>query len=183
MIDEVLAFWFGAGPQKWFAKDPGFDAEIRTRFGVLHAEAAAGAHAEWLATPRGALALIIVLDQFSRNLFREGARAFAQDGPALAISRELVSSGRLRELPPDQRGFALMPLMHAEDLEAQRACIAGFEALAAEGVPGAGQGVDYAKMHAAIVERFGRFPHRNAALGRESTPEELAFLAQPGSRF
>lgn len=185
MMDDVLGFWFGADPKKWFMKDPAFDAAIRERFGGLHAEVAAGAHGEWPATARGALALILVLDQFSRNLFRDDARAFALDSHALAQARELVSSGRIRELTATERMFALMPLQHAEDLETQRESVAVFESLAAEFPDDQriAAALQFAKQHAAIVERFRRFPHRNAALRRESTPEEVAFLKQPGSSF
>ncbi|HEU4613490.1 MAG TPA: DUF924 family protein [Kofleriaceae bacterium] len=192
MIDDVIEFWFGTEPEpteetmrRWFVRDDAFDAEIRTRFGALHARAAAGGLTDWLATPRGTLALLIVLDQFSRNLYRDDARAFAQDGRALAIARELWFSGRARELTPIQRMFVLLPFEHAEDREIQREGVAAFEQLAAE--PGApamlAVGLDYARRHAEVIERFGRFPHRNEVLGRESTPEERAFLQQPGSRF
>jgi uncharacterized protein (DUF924 family) len=192
MIDEVIEFWFGseaepseATMKRWFVRDEAFDAEIRARFGELHARAVAGGLADWPATPRGALALILVLDQFSRNLYRDDARAFAQDGRALAIARELWFSGRARELTPMQRMFVLLPFEHSEDLEIQREGVAAFEQLATEpGAPAAlAVGLDFARQHAAIIERFGRFPHRNEVLQRESTPEERAFLQQPGSRF
>lgn len=185
MIDDVIAFWFNQPPQRWFRPDPAFDDEIRTRFGALHAEAAAGGLEDWTAAPRGALALILVLDQFSRNLYRNDARAFAQDERATRIARELVDSGRLRELSIVQRWFAIMPFMHAEDRELQRRGVALFEELVAEAPDDAmlKTALDYARQHAAIIERFGRFPHRNEVLGRASTPEEETFLAQPGSRF
>ena len=193
MIDEVLAFWFGPDPQqpsqatmqRWFMRDAAFDAEIRSRFGELHAQAAAGKLADWLGSARGELALVIVLDQFSRNLYRDDPRAFAQDGRALAIARNLYFSDRIRELAPVQRLFVLMPFEHAEDMAIQRECVAELEKLVAAS-PGDKMletGLDYAKRHAVIIERFGRFPHRNEVLGRESTPEERAFLEQPGSRF
>lgn len=198
-IDEVLAFWFGEGPaptpeivRRWFVKDPALDDEIRRRFGALHAAAAAGELAHWRGTARGELALVVVLDQFSRNLFRDDPRAFASDASALAIAQALRTSGRVRELGFYQQMFTLLPYEHAEDRALQRACIAGFTELAAQArASGASADViammdtalDYAHQHAAIIERFGRYPHRNAALGRASTPEEAAFLEQPGSSF
>jgi uncharacterized protein (DUF924 family) len=192
VIDDVLAFWFGTDPepspstmQRWFRPDPAFDQEIRDRFGALHAEASAGGLASWHDTARGELALIIVLDQFSRNLYRNDPRAFAQDERVLPIAYNLLDSGRALELPPVQRMFVVMPLMHAENADAQRRCCAEAQKLVDEvGGDGIfGTQLHFAKLHADIIERFGRFPHRNATLGRESTPEELAFLAQPGSRF
>ena len=186
MIDDVIAFWFNQPPQRWFRPDPAFDDEIRERFGALHAEAVAGRHDDWTGTPQGALALILVLDQFSRNLYRNDARAFAQDERAATIARELVDSGRARELPLVQRWFALMPFMHAEDRELQRRGVVQFEELVAEAPDNSAllkSALDYARQHAAIIERFGRFPHRNEVLGRASTPEEETFLQQPGSRF
>jgi uncharacterized protein (DUF924 family) len=190
--DEVLTFWFGTEAQptdatmrRWFMRDVAFDAQIRDRFGALHARAAAGGLQDWLGTARGELALLIVLDQFSRNLYRDDPRAFANDGRALAIANDLWFSGRARELPPLQRMFVLMPFQHSEDVSIQRAGVAEYEKLAAE--PGAPamltSALDFARKHAEIIERFGRFPHRNDVLGRTSTPEELAFLEQPGSRF
>jgi uncharacterized protein (DUF924 family) len=189
VIDDVIAFWFGDGSEsaygRWYTRDAAFDAEIRERFGALHDEAVQGGLDDWRGTARGELALVIVLDQFSRNLYRDDPRAFAQDARALAVSRELVTSRRLYELAPVERMVALMPFMHAEDREIQRESVRRFGALAAEH-PGDGMfanALDYAERHAVIVERFGRYPHRNAVLGRESSPEELTFLQGPGSRF
>jgi uncharacterized protein (DUF924 family) len=192
MFDDVIAFWFGSDPdpteammRRWFRRDDAFDAQIRERFGALHAEAAAGGLHDWLATSRGTLALVLVLDQFSRNLYRDDPRAFANDGRALAIANDLWFSGRARELTATQRIFVLMPFQHSEDITIQRTGVAEYEKLAAE--PGAPalmkMTLDYARKHQEIIERFGRFPHRNEVLGRESTPEERAFLEQPGSRF
>lgn len=196
---EVLDFWFGPEPvpsaavtERWFKRDPAFDDEIRRRFGALHAAAAAGRHDGWAATPRGALALIVVLDQFSRNLFRDRPEAFAQDARALPLAQALRADPRVRELTFHQRGIALLPLEHAEDREVQAESVAAFAALRDEAAAaGAPAGVvdtlayylDYAERHRVIIDRFGRFPHRNEVLGRASTAEELAFLAQPGSRF
>jgi uncharacterized protein (DUF924 family) len=196
VIDDVLAFWFGPDPsrpsqetmQRWFAGGTAFDAQIRDRFAELHAQAVAGELQDWLGTARGELALVIVLDQFSRHLYRNDPRAFAQDSRALAIARNLYLHERADELTPIQRMFVLLPFEHAEDASAQRECVAEFEKLVAANPadPNAKMlenGLDYAKQHAVIIERFGRFPHRNEVLGRESTPDERAFLQQPGSRF
>ena len=192
MIDEVLAFWFGTdaepSPQqvkRWFVRDEKFDAEIRDKFGALYEQAVKTGMPEWRGTARGELALVILLDQFSRNLFRDDPRAFAQDQRALAIARDLVSSGRWKELTTLQRTFVLLPFQHAEDVAVQRESVALYEQLANEtGNTGmVGSAWDFAKRHAAIVERFGRFPHRNKVLGRESTPEERVFLEQPDSGF
>ena len=191
MIDEVLAFWFGDGKldeatiKRWFVRDAAFDAQVREKFGELHAEISAGKHMSWMESARGELATVIVLDQFSRNLYRDDARAFRNDGRALAIADNLYHSGRAKTLTPAERMFVLMPYQHAEDMQYQRIGVAEYEKLAAEpdAPPQLAGALDFAKRHAAIIERFGRFPHRNEVLGRESTPEERAFLEQPGSRF
>lgn len=184
---EVLEFWFGAvdGTQsraEWFRKDAGFDALIAQRFGAVIDEALANGLAEWTCGPRGALARIVVLDQFTRNVFRDTARAFAGDVLALAAAREMVRLGWDRLLPPVQRSFVYLPFEHAEDLAAQDESMRLFTALAAEH-PASADTLVWAEKHRVIIERFGRYPHRNAALGRASTAEELAFLAEPGSRF
>jgi uncharacterized protein (DUF924 family) len=185
----VLEFWFGApgstahgkSRREWFAKDPVFDEEIRRRFLALHASAALGECDRWVATPRELLALVIVLDQFSRNLYRDDPRAFTQDERALSAARILVDKGWDAQLSPLERQFAYLPFEHAEDLAEQDRCVALMTALEAfEETRGLAQ---WAEKHRAIIRRFGRFPHRNAALGRESTPEEAAFLLEPGSRF
>jgi uncharacterized protein (DUF924 family) len=198
-IDDVLRFWFGLpgepiGPrmQRWFVQDDGFDAECRQRFAPLIAAAAAGELDAWAETARGALALVIVLDQLSRNVFRGTPRAFAQDARALAVTRAALAGGHDRELGWAERYMLRMPFQHVEDLAAQRESVASFTALRDEavvaGAPPAVIGmldgaVDYAERHARIVERFGRYPHRNEILGRVSTAEEHAFLDEPGSRF
>ena len=177
MRDEVLKFWFvQAGPERWWSSDPAFDAEIRRRFAALHAQAARGELHGWRSVPRGRLAEIIVLDQFSRNLFRESPLAFAQDPAALACAQEAVHAGALDELQPEERAFLLMPYMHSESREVH---------LEAERLFRGHARANYAfeLRHKAIIDRFGRYPHRNAVLGRVSTPEELEFLKQPGSRF
>ncbi|HEU5296074.1 MAG TPA: DUF924 family protein [Burkholderiaceae bacterium] len=186
----VLDFWFGAAddPQhrasrpQWFAKDDAFDAQIRERFGGLIERALAAELAHWAVTPRGALAQIVVLDQFTRNAFRGSARAFAGDALALAAARALVASGGDRTLSGVQRQFVCLPFEHAEDLAAQRDGLRLFGDLERD-EPALTGLLHWAQRHHDIVERFGRFPHRNAALGRASTPEEIEFLQQPGSGF
>lgn len=197
-IAEVLEFWFGeADPPadvgddvfaRFWKKDTAFDQLIAQRFGELHARACRGELDHWAETPRGRLALVIVLDQFSRNLFRGDPRAFAQDESALKHALAGIDGGELSRLTPLQRYFLVMPLMHSEDLAIQRRCVELFERLAAETLDAGlakrfSGAADYARRHRDIVERFGRFPHRNAVLARASTPEEQAFLKQPGSSF
>lgn len=185
----VLAFWFGstdAADPRWFKRSDAFDAAIRERFGATVQLALAGRLDGWAAQPPGALALILLLDQFTRNMYRGTPAAFAGDAQALALARQLVDSGEHLRLPPLQRWFAVMPLEHAEDLTLQQQCVRLFEALAAEEGPhreALAGALDYARRHHDVVARFGRFPHRNAILGRASTAEEAAFLLQPGSSF
>jgi uncharacterized protein (DUF924 family) len=181
---KVLEFWFaGGGRQRpeWFRKDAAFDEEIRTRFGALHEEASRGGLAEWESDPRSALALLVVLDQFSRNLHRNDARAFAQDARALGLAEAMLEKGWHRELAPEERQFVYLPLEHAEDPARQDRAVQLFiELEASPGMEGLAQ---WAEKHRVIIRRFGRFPHRNRALGRPSTPEEEAFLLTPGSGF
>lgn len=181
----VLDFWFGAAPfvsrPEWFRKDPAFDEAIRQRFGPLVDRALDGGLG-WGPAPADRLAELIVLDQFPRNLFRGQARAFAGDPRARALALDLVDDGGHLALHPLQRWFAYLPLEHAEDLALQDRCVALIGALAAED-PAHASALDYAERHRDVVRRFGRFPHRNAALGRASTPDELAYLTQPGSGF
>jgi uncharacterized protein (DUF924 family) len=193
MYEDVLAFWFGRNPaepapeiaRRWFVRDDKFDAEIRERFGALYDKAVKTNMPEWANNARAELAMVIVLDQFSRNLFRDDPRAFAQDGRAMAWARNLYFSDRVKQLAPVERAFLLMPFQHTEDLSLQREGVAEYEKLANEtGNTGMFAAYwDFAKRHMAIIERFGRFPHRNKVLGRESTPEERAFLEQPDSTF
>jgi uncharacterized protein (DUF924 family) len=186
---EVLEFWFGApdSPEfgrprsPWFVKSAEFDAHIRDRFLPTHEAAASGALDAWSERPLAALALAVVLDQFPRNIFRGTPRAFAADARALALARGAVEQRFDEVLLPVQRWFFYLPFEHAEDLAAQRESLRLFERLAVDAA-GAGT-LTYAMRHYAVIERFGRFPHRNAILARESTPAELAFLAQPGSSF
>jgi uncharacterized protein (DUF924 family) len=173
--EDVLGFWFAA-PARWWKKDPVFDTEIRDRFLALHEAVDRGEHEAWLETPRGALAYVIVLDQFSRNMFRGSARSFASDTRARAASRRAVDRGDDRALSDDERPFLYMPFMHSEDLADQDRCSALFAALRPDQAR-------FAEMHRDIIRRFGRFPHRNGLLGRQSTSEEEEFLKQPGSAF
>lgn len=196
-IDEVIEFWFGGTGvptqetyMRWFTRDLAFDDEIRTKFGTLQADAAAGTLDRWQETPRGELALIILLDQFSRNLFRDKRQAFANDDVALSIAQNLLRSGRTKQLTTIQRAVALVPFEHAEDREAQAEGVAGFSTLLDDAQKSDPDALDmvknflgYAEKHRDIVQRFGRFPHRNQVLGRTSSVEELAFLQEPGSSF
>ncbi len=186
---DVLDFWFGAPDSPefgrprdcWFKKSAAFDAEVRSRFLGLHAQAAAGELAAWAAERESLLALIVVLDQFPRNLYRDSPRAFATDPQALAAAKAAVARGDDRALPPVARWFVYLPFEHAEDLAMQRQSLALFEGLRHD--PDSAETIDYARRHFDIIARFGRFPHRNAALGRTSTLEEIEFLKQPDSGF
>ena len=186
--EAVLAFWFAEeSAAHWFAADAAFDAQIRTRFGAVATAAADGELDGWTRTPLGWLALLILLDQFSRNLHRNDAKAWAQDPKALSLALAGIERGDDQALPPLQRVFAYLPLEHAEDLAVQHRSVALFEALCAESQPeqrASFEGfLDYARRHRDVIERFGRFPHRNAVLGRSSTAEEAIYLAQPGAGF
>ena len=184
---DVLAFWFGDPPSEqprgeWFRKDAAFDAQVQQQFGAALELALAGGLRQWDVEPAGLLARIVVLDQFTRNAYRGMARAFAGDALALAAARELVRAGGDRVLPPLQRWFAYLPFEHAEDLAAQAQSIALFTALAAEH-PATEEARIWAVKHRDVVQRFGRYPHRNAALGRASSADEETFLREPGSSF
>ena len=188
-LADVLDFWFGREGEpgygefrdQWFRKDEAFDREVTDRFGDLYERAAAGDLDAWREDAEGCLALVIVLDQFPRNMFRGDARTHATDGEALTAAKYAIEHALDWELPAFQKMFLYMPFMHAEGVEDQRRSVELFERLAAE--PGGPDVVEYAVGHRDIVERFGRFPHRNAILGRETTPEEAEFLTQPGSSF
>ena len=181
----VMDFWFGrhgdrsrdTPRRQWFEKSDTFDAQIRDRFGTLIPRAIAGELQAWSADPEGAVAQILVLDQFTRNVFRGSAQAFAGDTRALAAARAVVNAGADRTLLGVQRQFVYLPFEHAEDIDAQREALRLFARL------GAGDAGQWAQKHHDVIQRFGRFPHRNAILGRASTPEEIEFLKQPGSRF
>jgi uncharacterized protein (DUF924 family) len=182
---EVLAFWFGEPPgalrPEWFRKDAAFDAGIGRRFGALHAAAANRALEAWRASPEPMLALVVVLDQFSRNLHRGDARAFAQDAHALECAKQAVMRGDDELLLPVQRQFLYLPFEHSEDLADQEKGVELMRSL--EGFEPTRGVTEWAVRHLEIIRRFGRFPHRNAALGRASTAEEVEFLKTPGSGF
>jgi uncharacterized protein (DUF924 family) len=189
--DEVLDFWFPADQARanklWWGKDEQLDAEIRQRFGPTLQAARAGELDDWTANARGRLALIVVLDQLSRNIHRGSPEAFAADPQARALTDEGLARAHDRELRPIERLFFYLPLEHSEALADQQRCVELMRELAGEVAPEQREQfegfVDYAVRHLEIVARFGRFPHRNAVLGRTSTPEELEFLTQPGSSF
>jgi uncharacterized protein (DUF924 family) len=172
--DDVLVFWRAAGEQKWFAKNDAFDAEIKARFLPTYEAAANGALSDWEATPEGALALMIVLDQFPRNMFRRDARAFAADAAARAIADRALARGFDQQVPDRDRLFFYLPYEHSEAMPDQERCCALFRAL------GNADLLHWAELHADIIRRFGRFPHRNAVLGRTTTPAEKAFLDNDG---
>ena len=174
--EAVLSFWREAGPKRWFAQDSAFDAQVRERFLATHEAAAAGQLSAWQDTAEGALALVIALDQFPRNMFRGTARAFSTDPLALAAARGAIGRGFDLKTPMPERNFFYLPFEHSENLTDQNRCVALTEAT------GDVELVKWAKMHQDVIRRFGRFPHRNAALGRVSTPEEIAFLEDGGFR-
>jgi uncharacterized protein (DUF924 family) len=182
---EVLDFWFGREGEPgygefreaWFKKDPEFDRLVRDRFEALYEAAASGDLEDWKEEAQSCLALVIVLDQFPRNMFRGDPRSYATDRKAQETSGYAVDNAYDRELPEFQRTFLYMPFMHSENLEHQRRSVELFRGL------GGSDSAEYAVRHMEIIERFGRFPHRNEVLGRRTTPEEAEFLTQPGSSF
>jgi len=196
-IASVLGFWFGeCGPdgaidptrrKMWFKSGAQHDDEIRNRFGGLHERASRGALDKGTATVRGRLALIVICDQFSRHIYRGTAQAFAQDPAAQKLTLAGIDDGIDRELAPVQRSFFYLPLEHAEDPALQALSVDCYERLAAAVADrwrkDYASFLDYARRHRDVIERFGHFPHRNAALGRPSTPEEIEFLKQAGSSF
>jgi uncharacterized protein (DUF924 family) len=167
---DIVTFWREAGPKRWFAKDAAFDDDIRQRFLATHEAAAAGKLSAWEASAEGALALLILLDQFPRNMFRGQARAFTTDPLARAIAAGALVRGFDAQVPKEMRGFFYLPFEHSEDVADQQRCIALYKA------SGDADGLKWAEAHADIIRRFGRFPHRNAALGRPTTAEKQAFL-------
>ena len=171
---DILAFWQAAGPDKWFKKDAGFDADIRARFLPTYEAAARGELGDWETTADGALALVIVLDQFPRNMFRGDARAFAADPVARQVADRAIARGFDTQVPEAMRSFFYLPFEHSEALADQERCIALNRAR------GDADGLKWAELHADIIRRFGRFPHRNTVLGRATTPEEQAFLDSGG---
>lgn len=184
-VDRVLDFWFGpegsagrgADREIWWMKDDAFDSAVRDNLGALHERAAAGELDGWADDPRGCVALTILLDQVPRNLYRGTARAFATDPKARDVARRALDRGFDGKVPETMRLFLYMPFEHSETLADQQRCVELTGALSN------GRYLDYAVAHRDIVARFGRFPHRNEALGRISTPEEIAFLKEPGSSF
>lgn len=178
MVERILAFWFDeVGEAAWWAGDPDLDEQVRRRFGDVLAKASLGELWTWRARPRGRLAEILVLDQFSRNIHRGKSAAFAQDPMALVLAQEAVAADAPATLSPDERCFLLMPFMHSESAAIHVEAVRLFR----EHAPPAN--LEFEFRHKAIIDRFGRYPHRNAILGRVSTPEELIFLEEPGSRF
>lgn len=171
---DVVRFWLNAGPDKWFAKDDAFDAAIKARFLNAHEAAARCELSDWAQSAEGALALLLLLDQFPRNLFRNSAHAFATDGLARQIAREALARGFDRQVAEPLQAFFYLPFMHSEALEDQVLCAR----LCAR--PGLENNHKFALEHQEIIERFGRFPHRNSSLGRETTAEERAFLDSGG---
>jgi uncharacterized protein (DUF924 family) len=167
---SVLEFWQNAGPKTWFSKSDAFDASIKQQFGALHKKAAANELSSWENQPASTLALILILDQFSRNLFRNDARAFAQDELCLRITKSALSREFDTKVDPPVKQFYYMPLMHSESILDQRHCVSLFHAAS---LP---DNLKFAILHRDIIERFGRFPHRNSALGRPTSPTELSFL-------
>jgi uncharacterized protein (DUF924 family) len=169
---EVIDFWFADGmARRWFRSTPALDAEIREHFEGPWREAANGGLDDWAATPEGALALVILLDQFPLNMFRNRPESFATEARALGVSKAAIDRGFDRRLPPDRLAFLYMPLMHSEDLEDQERSVELFEAA------GLQDNLRFARHHRDLIRRFGRFPHRNAILGRASTRDELEYLA------
>jgi uncharacterized protein (DUF924 family) len=171
---DVTGFWEQAGPGRWFVKDPAFDGALKVRFGEALARARMGDFDSWGETPEGALGLVILLDQVSRNIHRGSPLAFAADAKALQLARQWIGQGVHRKLPAPRAQWLILPFEHAEDLDAQRRGVALFQTM------GLSDMAYWAQLHLDIIARFGRFPHRNAVLGRVSTPEEQDFLKTGG---
>jgi uncharacterized protein (DUF924 family) len=189
MLTEILNFWFGHpsdpnyGKERkiWFKKDSAFDQEVKSRFLNAYTQAATGQLNHWQTSPEGCLALILLLDQFPRNMFRGQPQAFATDDKALAIAKHAVNRGFDQQLIAVQRWFIYLPFEHSEAIEDQRQALTLFSTLSDD--PQSQAAIDFAHRHFEVIERFGRFPHRNKILGRPSTPEEKEFLKQRGSSF
>ena len=176
--EEIVGFWRQAGRERWFAKNDAFDRDIRARFEAAHHAAARGDLDAWAATADGALALLLLLDQFPRNMYRGSAHAFATDPVARLWARRAIAEGHDLRAGEDVRFFFYLPLEHSEDLADQLECLRLVEAWIAQG--GGPDNLRWVRIHGEIIGRFGRFPHRNAALGRETTAAERAFLAEGG---
>ena len=170
---DIITFWRSAGPDKWYAKDDTFDQELRDRFMDTWEAARDGKLGAWQDSDEGALALLIVLDQFPRNMFRNDARAFSTDALARSVATRAIAEGRDRRIEQEMRAFMYLPFEHSEDITDQERSIALFKSLSADSLK-------WAELHADIIREFGRFPHRNAVLGRATTPEEAAFLNDGG---
>ena len=170
---DIITFWRSAGPDKWYAKDDAFDQELRDRFMDTWEAARDGKLGAWQESDDGALALLIVLDQFPRNMFRNDARAFSTDALARSVATRAIAEGRDRRIEQEMRAFMYLPFEHSEDITDQERSIALFKSLSADSLK-------WAVLHADIIRKFGRFPHRNAVLGRATTPEEAAFLDDGG---
>jgi len=178
MYSQIISFWFEEiDPAMWWKKDDGFDALLIERFAEAHARASRCELFEWRREPLGRLAEIIVLDQFSRNMFRDSAQAFANDALSLAMAQEAIAVGADQVLSPVQKSFLYMPFMHSESLPIHEVAVELFRA------NGIKNNLKFEFKHKRIIEKFGRYPHRNELLGRESTVEEIEFLTQPGSSF
>ncbi|ANF83033.1 hypothetical protein A3K93_13115 [Acinetobacter sp. NCu2D-2] len=176
--EDILKFWFSTETEPhWFAKSIEFDQKLTSQFGQVLAQAAQAELWSWRKSAEGRLAEIIVLDQFSRNIYRDTAQAFAQDGLALALAQEAISLKLDQQLSPEQRSFLYMPFMHSESKLIHEFALKLFQRLGNE------TNLEFEKKHKVIIDRFGRYPHRNAILGRESTPDEIEFLKQPNSSF
>lgn len=178
MYQEVLDFWFNdIEPKPWFEKNIDFDNTIKDRFGALHRQAVQGELSAWRHSSKGALAEIILLDQFSRNIYRDQPESFAADPMALALAQVAIANGFDVELSPTERSFLYMPFMHSESAVIHEEAVKLFRDL------GIANNLDFEFKHKEIVDRFGRYPHRNAILGRKSSSDELAFLDEPNSSF
>lgn len=178
MYQVIIKFWFQEnGYQEWFQKKDSFDNEIQERFTGLHKKAAQGDLFSWRKTPLGTLAEIIILDQFSRNIFRDTPQAFSFDGMALCLAQEAISKGCGNQLSPEEQLFLYLPYMHSESPLIHKEAIKLFDQKGLE------KGLDFEYQHKVIIDQFGRYPHRNDILGRKSTPEEIDFLKQEGSNF
>ena len=172
--EDILSFWRGAGPSLWWKKDASFDSDIADKFGELHSRASIGGLDHWAELPHGALALVIVLDQFSRNMYRNDPRAFAQDERCVQIVKSAMKTGIDRQTPADLSAFFYMPLMHSESLEDQQLCLQEMQRM------GAKENIPHAITHLEIIQKFGRFPHRNSVLKRDTTLAERDFLESGG---
>jgi uncharacterized protein (DUF924 family) len=178
MYEEVIRFWFDElDASCWWTKSDELDATICGRFGATHTAAVAGELEAWRQSAEGRLAEVIAIDQFSRNIYRDRAESFAWDSMALALAQEAIRAGADQELAVERRAFLYLPFMHSESLAIHERAVELFSQ------PGLENNLDFEHKHKAIIDRFGRYPHRNEVLGRESTPEEIEFLRQPGSSF